>query len=147
MLRRGVIICFWLLIYFIDTHNIPVKSPVCLMHPTYRPHTQQTKPCTPISNDIKARPDSFFMHNHGWPQQTWTSHWRTLRVFNPKRWPTPHYGGWFGEPLDTGQPVHTYGRVSPLAHGARIFAVPRDMWEPKLWSSLHPTTKFSIVFF
>ena len=41
----------------------------------------------------------------------------------------------------------TYGRVSPLAHGARIFAVPRDMWEPKMWSSLHPTTKFSIFYF
>ena len=59
MLRRGVIICFWLLISFIDTHNVPVKSPVCLMHPTYKPHAQQTKSCNPISNDIKARSDSF----------------------------------------------------------------------------------------
>ena len=59
MLRRGVIICFWFLISFIDTYNIPLKSPVCLMHPTYRPQIQQTKSCNPISIDIKAQPDSF----------------------------------------------------------------------------------------
>ena len=60
MLRRDVIISFCLLISFKDTHNIPVKSPVCLMHPTYRPHTPQTKSCNPIPKHIKARPDSFF---------------------------------------------------------------------------------------
>ena len=81
----------------------------------------------------------------------WTD-WKLGHAFpsyvQAKIWSRPHYGGWFGETLDSGQPVHkTYGRASPLAHGARIFAVRRDTWQPKFWSSLHPTSKFRIMLF